>query len=186
MNQIQSFYFYLIPFFLALGYFSSALSNSRGGVKLKAGVPMKVSLLFSIMGFLMLLAGSFLSGLFSGYLKGAETLTVLVFLVFLSVRLIISGWRNQPSMRVFDIESMPMAAGMSVALGVNALFGGVAVRYIGLPDLKVAGVFAIMVWFISFGGLLNGNSFSENFGRITDVLAGTGLLIVALVYFFAL
>lgn len=186
MNQIQYFYFYLIPFFLALGYFSSALSNSRGGEKLKAGIPMKVSLLFSIMGFLMLLAGSFLSGLFSGYLQGAENLTVLVFLVFISVRLIISGWRNRPAMRVFDIESMPMAAGMSVALGVNALFGGVAIRYLGLPDMKVAGVFAVLVWFISFGGLLNGNSFSESFGRITDVLAGIGLFVVVLVYFFTL
>jgi putative Mn2+ efflux pump MntP len=186
MNQIQSYYFYLIPFFLALGYFSSTLSNSRGGEKLKAGIPMKVSLLFSIMGFLMILAGSFLSGMFSAYLVGAEILTVLVFLVFLSVRLIISGWLNRPSKRVFDIESMPIAAGMSVALGVNALFAGVAIRYMGLPVLKVAGVYAILVWFISFGGLLNGNSFSENFGRITDILAGTGLLIITLVYYFTL
>ncbi len=186
MSQIQYLYFYLIPFFLALGYFSAALSNSRGGEKLKAGIPMKVSLLFSIIGFLMLITGSFLSELFSVYLKGAENLTVMLFLVFIAVRLIINGWRNRPSMRVFDIELMPIAAGMGVALGVNALFGGVVIRYIGLPDLKVAGIFAALVWLISFGGLLNGNSFSESFGRVTDVLAGVGLFIVVLIYIFSL
>jgi len=147
---------------------------------------MRVSLLFAVIGFFMLLAGSYLSGLFSSYLKGAENLTVLVFLVFISLRLIINGWRNQSALRVFDIESTPMAIGMSVALGVNALFAGVAIRYIGLPDLKVAGIFALIVWFISFGGLLNGNSFSGRFGQVTDILAGFGLLVVSLVFYYSI
>jgi len=185
MSVLNDLMIYLLPLFLAMGYFSVSLSNSRGGQTLKPGTPMKASVIFALSSFLLLLAGFYAAGLLDKYHDDGETWVSPAMLVLIAVRVIFNGWRKKSDVRVFDIEQVSVIFAMAIALGINNIFAGVALRFMNFAFSRVGLILALMVWLFSFSGLLYGNQFKAGFGRIVEMVAGIGLLVLAVAAFYA-
>jgi putative Mn2+ efflux pump MntP len=185
MRVLNDLVIYLLPLFLAMSYFSVSLSNSRGGKALKAGTPMKASVIFAFSSFLLLLAGFFSASLLDKYSGNGGMWISLSLLVLIAVRVIFSVLKKKADVRVFDIEQVSVIFAMALALGINILFAGVAIRFMGIPIFRSGLILALMVWLLSFSGLLYGNQFKGGFGRIVEMLAGVGIIVLAVAVYYA-
>lgn len=186
MNILQDLSFYFLPFFLAISYFSTGLSNSRGGVPLKPGTPMKTSIVFTLVSVLMLLIGYFAAGVASRWVEESGGLVAFVMLMFVGFRIAYQGIRKRTHLRIFDIEQFPVVMALSLALAVDILFAGVAIRFLEFKIYRFAGLMALMVWVLSFSGLLYGNQFREGAGRWMEIFAGAGLMILTVLLYLGL
>jgi putative Mn2+ efflux pump MntP len=185
MNVLQNLSFYFLPFLLAIIYFSTGLSNSRGGVALKPGTPMKTSVVFTMVSVLMLLTGYFAAGLVIKWWENGE-LVAFVMLMFVGFRIAYQGIRKRTNLRIFDVEQFPVVVALSLALAIDILFAGVALRFLQFDIFRFAGLMALMVWILSFSGLLYGNQFRVGVGRWLEIIAGAGIMILAVAIYLGL
>jgi manganese efflux pump family protein len=185
MSFLQILLVYLFLLCLSLSYFPVGLNNSRGGKKLKAGTPMKTSLWFSLTALGMLMAGYYLAGMMEGRMEGYAHWASFLLIIFIGSRIIMQGIRKRSSTMVFDIEEFSVMFPLALIMSFNPLFAGVALRFMVLPFSVLAGLFALMVWLFSFTGLLYGNHFSVAFSHRMEILSGTAIIFLALVFQFA-
>ncbi len=183
MTVADAFIFYTVPVFLAINYFSHGLRNSRGGRPLKSGTPLKAAIMFAIIAFLMMLAGYSAAGIMEKYMNGRGEWIPFIMFMFIGFRLTMQGIRRKSGFRIFDIEQNSVIFAMSIALGINNLFAGVAIGFMAFTHAGFAGFLAVLVLIMSFSGLMYGNQFREGFGRKMEIASGTGLMIMALVVF---
>jgi manganese efflux pump family protein len=186
MSVVQNLAFYFLPILLAISYFSTGLSNSRGGVPLKPGTPMKSAIIFSLVSVMMLLAGYYAAGISIGWVKEYDRLVAFIMLMFIGSRIAYQGIRKRTNLRIFDVEQFPVVVALSLALAVDILFAGVAIQFLEIDIFRFTGLLALMVWILSFSGLLYGNQFREGVGRSLEIFAGVGLMILAVVIYLGL
>jgi manganese efflux pump family protein len=186
MNILQNLSFFFLPLLLALSYFSTGLSNSRGGVPLKPGTPMKISIVFTIVSVIMLMIGYFAGGVASRWVEETGGLFAFVMLMFVGFRIAYQGIRKRTDQRIFDVEQFPVVIALSLALAVDILFAGIAIRFLQFNIYRFAGFMALMVWTLSFSGLLYGNQFKVGVGRWLEIFAGAGLIILAVAIYLGL
>jgi manganese efflux pump family protein len=182
MNYFQILLIYLFPMLLAMSYFPVGLSNSRGGKPLKAGTPMKISVIFALTAFLMLLGGYYVSGLIQGRLEGYSHWAAFMLILFIGVRIIMPAVRKKPGTMIFDLEQFAIIFPLALALSFNSFFAGVALRFLTLPVMVFAFLLLAMVWLFSFSGLLYGNQFSEKFGVRMEILNGAAFILLAFAF----
>lgn len=183
MNVSDALSFYLVPAFLALNYFSHGLRNSRGGKPLKSGTPLKAAIMFAVIASLMVLAGYYAAGTMEKFIDGTGEWVPFVMFMFVGFRLTLQGLRKKAGFRVFDIEQNSVIFAMSIALGINNLFAGVALRFMTFSYIGFSVLLAVMVLVMTFSGLMYGNQFREGFGRKMEIASGAGLMIMAIVVF---
>ncbi len=185
MSSIISMYVTILPLLLAMSYFSISLSNARGGEGIKPGTPLKAALIFALLAGGLFVAGYHAAGVLARRSEGTGEWVVLVMLMITGVRMIIHAWKKKAEDKVYDINLLPVIFALALALGMNMLFAGVAVRFMDLSVTRFAWTLSLMVLFLSFSGLLFGLQFKESFGRAMEFIAGTGLLAAGVLYFYS-
>jgi manganese efflux pump family protein len=182
MNYFQTLLIYLFPMLLAMSYFPVGLNNSRGGKPLKPGTPMKISIVFALTAFLMLLAGYYIAGLLRGRMEGYGHWAAFMLILFIGVRIIMPAFRKKSGTMVFDIEQFGVIFPLALALSFNPFFAGVALQFLALPIMIFAILLFAMVWLFSFSGLMYGNQFSEAFGVRLEIITGAGFILLAFAF----
>ncbi len=183
MTAIINMYVTLLPLLLAMSYFSISLSNARGGETIKPGTPLKTAIIFALLAGGLFAGGYYAAGVLARRSEGGGEWVVLVMLLITGVRMIIHAWKKKADEKVYDINLLPVIFAMALALGMNMLFVGVAVRFMDLSMARFAWTLVLMVLFISFSGLLYGLQFKEGFGRAMEFIGGTGLVLAGILYF---
>lgn len=179
MERLLNLVVFLLPFVLAMTYFSISLSNASEEGGLKKGTAMKASVLFALSAWLLFIAGHYVAGFVEKRTEGDGGFVVFLMLMLTGAKVLHHAWRKKAFDRVFDINQVPVILALAFALGINVLFVGVAARFIGIPLMKTSAILFGMVWFFSFSGLLYGPQFSKNFGRIMEFVAGAILVFMA-------
>jgi putative Mn2+ efflux pump MntP len=181
--MVHSMAVYLITFVLGLTYFSSGLSNSRGGVPLKAGTPMKAAIAFAVFAFGLFAAGYFSAGLMTGRAADSGAWVSFIMLMFVGFRITLKAVRQKGVFKIFEIELPSVIFALAIALGINSLFVGVAVRFLGYPFGIASSMLALMVWLLSFSGLLYGNMFKPGTGRMLEIGGGVVMMLLAIMLY---
>lgn len=181
--MVHSMAVYLITFVLGLTYFSSGLSNSRGGAPLKAGTPMKAAIAFSVLAFALFAAGYYSAGLMTGRLVDSGSWVSFIMLMFVGFRITLKAVRQKGVFKIFEIEHASVIFALSIALGMNSVFIGVAFRFLGYPFSVAALMLTLMVWLLSFSGLLYGNHFKPGTGRMLEIGGGVVIMVLAIMLY---
>lgn len=185
MTTIINMYVIILPLLLAMSYFSISLSNARGGEGIKPGTPLKAAIIFAVLAGVLFVAGYYSAGILARRSEGTGEWVVLVMLMITGVRMIIHAWKKKAEEKVYDINLLPVIFALALALGMNMLFAGVAVRFMDLSMARFAGTLVLMVLFLSFSGLLFGLQFKESFGRAMEFVAGAGLLAAGILFYYS-
>lgn len=186
MTIVFNLLVYVLPFFLAMSYFSISLSNARLGDGVKPGTPLKAALIFSLLAGALFTGGYFVAGALARRTEGSGQWVVLIMLAITGIRMLIHAWKKKADDKVYDINLMPVIFALAFALGINMLFAGVAVRFMDLSMARFVWTLSLMVLFLSFSGLMFGLQFRESFGRAMELIAGAGIAAAGVWYYFAL
>ncbi|MFW5663825.1 MAG: manganese efflux pump [bacterium] len=185
MSFLLNLLVYVLPFLLAVSYFSVSLSNARLGEGVKPGTPLKAAIIFSLVAGSLFAGGYFVAGALARRTLGTGEWVVLVMFMITGIRMVIHAWKRKADEKVYDINLMPVIFALAFALGINMLFAGVGVRFMDLSMVRFTWTLSLIVLFLSFSGLMFGLQFRDSFARAMELIAGIGIAAAGILYYFS-
>ena len=176
MALYATIFYFLLPLMLSMVHFSVSASNGIGEGVVKRGTPMKAALIFAISTFILTWIGYYLASLLINRFDYKPESIAFLFFAITGFRMILHAWQKIASKKIFDINEIPVIFALALALGMNILFMGIAVRFLELNAMRYSVTIALSVLLLSFSGLIFGNQFGDNLGWKLELIAGIFLL----------
>ena len=147
---------------------------------------MKASVLFALVGVLLFALGLYLAGLLEKRFYSNGGWIILILLIFVGIRMVLGAIIRKPYTITFDINQLSVLLPLSIARGINLIFAGLGIGFSDIPAVRFMVILAIMIWLLSFSGLLYGKQFGENTGKVAETIAGIVLTVVAAINYWPL
>ena len=176
MTFYSTIFYLLLPLMLSMVHFSVSTSNGIGEGAVKRGTPMKAALIFAISTFILTWIGYYLASLLITRFNYKPESIAFLFFAITGFRMILHAWQKKASKKIFDINEIPVIYALALALGMNMLFMGIAVRFLELNALRFTVTLSLTVLFLSFSGLIFGNQFGDKLGWKLELIAGVLIL----------
>ncbi len=176
MSLYATIFYFLLPLMLSMVHFSVSASNGIGEGAVKRGTPMKAALIFAISTFILTWIGYYLASLLINRFDYKPESIAFVFFAITGFRMILHAWQKKASKKIFDINEVPVIFALALALGMNMLFMGIAIRFLELHAIRFTVILAITVLFLSFSGLIFGNQFGDKLGWKLELTGGILIL----------
>lgn len=168
--------YFLLPLMLSMVHFSVSASNGIGEGAVKRGTPLKAAFIFALSTFILTWIGYYLaSTLINRFTYKPEAIAFLFFAI-IGFRMILHAWQKKASKKIFDINEIPVIFALALALGINMLFMGIALRFLELNAMRFTILLAISVMLLSFSGLIFGNQFGDKLGWKLELTGGILIL----------
>lgn len=134
-------------------------SAARVSIRLSKGV--LIAAVIAVAECFLLLLGIWFASLWSYQLKHIDTYTFVGIMLLLVVKMLLATFGKQRREIAYDISQMGTIVLLAVALGIDALIGGMAFGF--LDDISTGGLKAgtplfIAVFFLSYLGIMLGRS----------------------------
>ena len=176
MTFYSTIFYLLLPLMLSMVHFSVSTSNGIGEGAVKRGTPMKAALIFAISTFILTWIGYYLASLLINRFDYKSESIAFLFFAITGFRMILHAWQKKASKKIFDINEIPVIYALALALGMNMLFMGIAVRFLELNAIRFTVTLSLTVLFLSFSGLIFGNQFGDKLGWKLELIAGVLIL----------
>lgn len=177
MNTIILF---IIALGLAMDCFTISISNSSVSGLVKPGIPLKTAIMFTLAHILLVWLGYRLGLAMANLVAGMELW--IAFFVFASIggKMIFDAYRRNPEAKVFDINSMRVILGLSLATSMDSFLVGIVIALLLWPLGLTMGLIAITVFVFTLSGLAGGINLGLPFARKTAYFGGAFMLIAAI------
>ena len=157
-------------FSLSLAY--GTLSLSKKDIKI-------LSSIVGIYHFIMPLIGFFLGKQILRYVPINSNLIVFIVLFFIGVQMIIETFKTEE--KIVKMKLMEMII-FGFAVSIDAFSVGVGLEGLCSNYLGTALVFSITSFLFTYMGLILGNKISKLIGKLSTLLGGITLIIIAIFY----
>lgn len=177
MNLISSF---LIAVGLSMDAMAVAVSS---GVAVNAPArsdTMRLSAMFGIFQFVMLLAGWLFGAGVRGFVGSTHPYIAFVLLAFIGARMIVEALHNKPGAACADPFGGKTLLVMAFATSVDALAAGVGLAVTGDFIWATALIVGFMAFALSALGVKMGNRLGRVFKKRAELIGGTILVLIGL------
>lgn len=164
---------------LSMDCFAITISNSSISGKVEPGIPLKLTLAFTLSHLLLLFLGHRLGGTLQPMFEGHGQWMAFAVLTIVGVKMIMEWRKRDPRSKAFDINRAAVILILSLATAVDAFLSGIALGIAGMRLGPVAGMLLILVFVFSLGGMVAGRQLGLKFARSMAVLGGIFLVMAA-------
>lgn len=171
---------FIISLGLAMDCFSLAIANSAVSGHVEPGVPIRASLMFALMHFVLLLGGYWIASLLRGRFAGLETWVAFVVFFIIGLKMIREALKRRADAKVFDINNTRVILVLSLAASMDALLAGFAMGIVNTRAYLAAGMVVLAVFLFTFSGLAGGKQLGLEFAKPTSIFGGVFMFIAAL------
>ena len=179
MIQLEILTLFLIAISLSMDAFSLSLLYGTEGIKNKE--KMLLSLIVGIYHFIMPLIGLSIGTFITNKIIFNSNTLVGIILALISIEMLISSFKNKEEKFLVSIPGY-LLFGLSVS--IDSLTTGIGLSVITKNYILSSLIFSVTSFIFTYLGLNLGNILNKKYGKISTVIGGTILLVLAIIYIF--
>lgn len=174
MNIILLF---IIGISLSMDTFS--LSLAYGTLSFKKRDILSLALCVSVFHFFMPIIGSIIGSSILNLIKIDENIIIFIVFLFIGINMLIESFSKKDDIKILNIREILAFAfavsidSFSVGIGLDALTNNIIVASL---------IFCIVSFIFTYIGLLIGKKISNIFGKLSTIIGGLTLIVLAILY----
>lgn len=175
--------FILLVIAVSLSMDAFSLSLAYGTLSLPKKQILTLSLIVGIYHFFMPIIGMLLGKLILNMIHLKPDIVVFIVLLFIGVQMIIESFKNEEQVQTLSKIELFL---FGFAVSIDSFSVGIGLNTITHNYILSSLIFSISAFIFTYLGLILGKKISEMIGKISTILGGLTLIIIAFIYLFKL